>query len=296
MCWGDVMGLLCSLGPSLWFNDIEPYVCEWLKNLYPEAAVIQGDFRDIGIEQGYTRYHFFAGIGGWEYALQLAGWPDDVPVWTASLPCQPFSTAGKRKGILDDRHLWPGFYEIIKESRPNYIFGEQVASKDGRAWLAGIQTDLERIGYTFGAADICAAGVAAPHIRQRLYWVAYTQRNASQSWRLASQFREGIAAQGAGPSTELGRCSDVGGLGNSDSTRQGWSGQLGERAHQLTPWQASSSIYCLDGHYRRIPSEPSLFPVADGVSARVHRIRAAGGSIVPQVATQFIGAFMEAVS
>src|SRR5690606_31057001 len=122
--------------------------------------------------QGYTQCHFFAGIGGWPLALRLAGWPDDRPVWTGSCPCQPFSQAGKGAGFADERHLWPAFFHLIEQCRPSVVFGEQVASKDGLAWLDLVQADLEGAGYACGAADLCAAGVGAPHIRQRLYWVA----------------------------------------------------------------------------------------------------------------------------
>lgn len=86
--------------------------------------------------------------------------------------CQPFSIAGKGKGTSDKRHLWPIWYELIKECRPPTIFGEQVASPLGRDWLDGVRADLEAISYRFGAADICAAAVGAPHIRQRLFWGA----------------------------------------------------------------------------------------------------------------------------
>ena len=119
---------------------------------------------------GYRQCHFFAGIGVWSHALRLADWPDDRPVWTGSCPCQPFSAAGARKGSDDHRHLWPEFARLIGERRPSVVFGEQVASKDGRAWLHAVRSDLEGMGYAVGAADLCAAGVGAPHIRQRLHW------------------------------------------------------------------------------------------------------------------------------
>ncbi|WP_394027795.1 DNA cytosine methyltransferase [Desulfovibrio falkowii] len=121
---------------------------------------------------GFTQCHFFAGIGVWSYALRQAGWPDDRSVWTGSCPCQPFSSAGKGKGFADERHLWPDFYRLISQCRPTTCFGEQVASKDGLAWLDLVQTDLESSGYAFGAVDSCCASFGAPHIRQRLYWVA----------------------------------------------------------------------------------------------------------------------------
>ena len=102
-----------------------------------------------------------------------AGW--EGPVWTGSCPCQPLSSAGQRKGHADERHLWPAFQQLISECRPStFVFGEQVASKDGREWFAAVRADLEHMGYACGAADLSAAGVGAPHIRQRLYWVANT--------------------------------------------------------------------------------------------------------------------------
>ena len=70
------------------------------------------------------------------------------------------------------RHLWPAFHTLIAVRKPATVFREQVASPDGREWLAGIRADMEGMGYAFGAADLCAAGVGAPHRRQRLYWLA----------------------------------------------------------------------------------------------------------------------------
>jgi len=86
--------------------------------------------------------------------------------------CQPFSAAGKGEGFADERHLWPAFHYLIEQCQPPVVFGEQVASKDGLAWLDLVQADLEGTGYASGAVDLCAAGVGAPHIRQRLWWVA----------------------------------------------------------------------------------------------------------------------------
>ncbi len=160
---------------GVYCNEIEPFAARWLGNLFPQATLDTRSIKDVipTDVRDFRRAHFFAGIGGWEYALQLAGWPDEWPVWTGSCPCQPFSAAGKRKGVDDERHLWPEFFRLIRECRPAIIFGEQVASNDGLGWLDGVFADLEGAGYTCGAADLCAAGVGAPHIRQRLFWVAY---------------------------------------------------------------------------------------------------------------------------
>lgn len=164
---------------TVYFNENDKYPAQWLRNLFPDSTVDDRSIKDVRPTDtdNYLRCHFFAGIGGWEYALQLAGWPADREVWTGSCPCQPFSQAGKRKGTADDRHLWPDFYRLISERLPATIFGEQVASADGREWLSGVRVDLEALGYAVGASDLCAAGVGAPHIRQRLYWVANCDRS-----------------------------------------------------------------------------------------------------------------------
>jgi len=163
------------------YNEIEPYACEWLDALVNAGHIAPGrverrSIADLTADDvaGSGQRHFFAGIGGWSAALRLAGVPDDADVWTGSCPCQPFSSAGKRSGTRDPRHLWPAWFALIEQCRPPVIFGEQVASRDGLAWLDAVYADLERCGYAVGAADLCAASVGAPHIRQRLFFVAYS--------------------------------------------------------------------------------------------------------------------------
>lgn len=164
------------------YNEIDPFAAQWLRNLQGTGLIEAGPVDERSIKDlrasdltGHGRAHFFAGIAGWDYALQLAGWPGERPVWTGSCPCQPFSSAGKRQGFSDERHLWPEFYRLIGECRPPTIFGEQVASRAGREWLARVFADLEGLGYAVAGADLCAAGLGAPHIRQRLWWVALAQ-------------------------------------------------------------------------------------------------------------------------
>ena len=160
-----------------YYNEIDPFAAEMLRNLIKAGHIAPGDVDERSIEdvrpddlRGYAQCHFFAGVGVWSYALRRAGYPDARPVWTGSCPCQPFSTAGKGAGFADERHLWPHFHWLIEQCRPPIVLGEQVASKDGLAWLDLVSADLEGSGYTSGAVDTCAAGFGAPHIRQRLYW------------------------------------------------------------------------------------------------------------------------------
>lgn len=168
-----------------YYNEHDKNAVAWLKELMvagliPEGEVDGRDIQDIRASElvGYTQWHFFAGVAGWPLALRLAGWPEDRPILTASCPCQPFSNAGQKKGESDERHLWPVVHELIKELKPSVCIGEQVSSKLGREWFSRVRTDLEDVGYAVGASDLCAASIGAPHIRQRLYWVADRLANA----------------------------------------------------------------------------------------------------------------------
>ena len=162
-----------------YYNEIDPYAAEWLRNLIKAGHIAPGFVDERSIEDvtpselmEYTQCHFFAGIGVWSHALRSAGWPDSRPVWTGSCPCQPFSAAGKGDGFADERHLWPAFNHLIAECRPSIILGEQVAAKAVEPWIDLVHADLEALGYTFGAIPFPSAGIGAPHIRDRMYWVA----------------------------------------------------------------------------------------------------------------------------
>jgi len=197
---------------NAYYNEIDPYAAQWLRNLVAAGHIVPGDVDERSIREvhpadilGYTQCHFFAGIGVWSYALRQAGWPDNRFVWTGSCPCQPFSAAGKHAGVEDDRHLWPEFYRLIAALRPGTVLGEQVASKDSLAWLDFVCADLEAAGYAVGAVDTCAAGFGAPHIRQRLYFVADAAESRRGTRSLAERSEETYSERTA---TERGFTGD----------------------------------------------------------------------------------------
>ena len=245
---------------SAYYNEHDPFAAAWLRELITDGLIADGEVDERDIQtldpddlRGFTQCHFFAGIGGWSYALRLAGWSDDRPVWTGSCPCQPFSSAGKAGGGGDSRHLWPAWYQLIRECCPPVVFGEQVAAAIGYGWLDLVCDDLEREGYAVGAVGLPAASVGAPHRRQRLWFVGDT--------------------------------NDAGSQGRERH-------QLPARPDQLSTWAADSLewLLCRDGKFR--PTQPGLFPLAHGISNRVGILRGAGNAIVPQVAAAFIDAYL----
>jgi DNA (cytosine-5)-methyltransferase 1 len=304
-----------------YYNECDPFAAQWLRNLIDAGHLPKGDVdaRSIvdvrpGDLRGYEQCHFFAGIGGWPYALGLAGWTGEC--WTGSCPCQPFSAAGKGDGAADERHLWPAWFNLIRECRPEYVFGEQVSAAIRLGWLDGVFTDLELEGYTTGAAVLGAHSVGAPHIRQRLYWVAdATDIGHERSGRARGRrtgFADGGATLGLADDDDDGShrtggvaaVSDsdeqdgrvhrgsAGGLGDTDDKGPQGRHERGNCAGERSAWATGMVIECGDGKHRRIPAEPALFPLAPGLSAgRVGILRGAGNAIVPALAAEFVMAF-----
>lgn len=321
---------------SVHYNEIDPFAAGWMRNLAAAGLIAPGEVNEQDIRKikaatldRFTQCHFFAGIGAWSYALRAAGWPDTLPVWTGSCPCQPFSSGGKGEGFDDSRHLWPAWFRLIRQCRPLTIFGEQVAKKDGLAWFDVVSADLESLGYAVGAAVVPACGFGAPHARERLFFVADAQgaepqgkraqpdrrqggfANRGIAGRMADHRRSGRNSRIAG---DAGRESEARTVGNGAARHRslgeladtaGSGNDHGEHERIVAPatgpvngfWREAEWIHCRpEPKYpegRWWPVEPGSFPLAHGIAARVGRLRGYGNAIVAPQAQAFIEAYLE---
>jgi DNA (cytosine-5)-methyltransferase 1 len=278
---------------TAYYNEFDPGAAAWLRELIAGGHVAPGvvDTRSIADVQpadleGFTQVHLFAGIGGWSRALRLARVRDDVPIWTGSCPCQPFSTSGKQKGLEDDRHLWPHMRRLIAALRPARVVGEQVASPAALGWWDAVHADLEDEGYAGWAADLCSAGIGAPHRRQRLYWVADRGSPGLEGFGRGPEAAGGHGRTASGPNAAGG---GAGGLAIEHA--RGGAGPFDRR------WEPVDWLYCRDAQWR--PVEPGTFPLVDGIPAgvgsssgavRALKLRGYGNAIDPNLAATFLTA------
>jgi DNA (cytosine-5)-methyltransferase 1 len=316
---------------SAYYNEIDPFAAQWLRNLIAGGHIASGEVDERSIEdvtpddlRGFTQCHFFAGIGVWSHSLRLAGWPDDKPVWTGSCPCQPFSAAGKGNGFDDERHLWPAFQWLIKECRPQHVFGEQVAAGNANAWFDLVQADLEGMDYAFGLVPFSSASIGAPHIRERAYWVAHA--SSEQHSELLPGLGKGNGEESGWASAKPPGLCSAGRMGNTnlsrlerfigDDSAAGWEGATGP----VTPagihsgplevngfWRDADWLFCRDGQWR--PVEPGTFPLVarfakslgHGKSSlramagrnRTGRLKGYGNAINAEASKEFIKAYMD---
>lgn len=303
-----------------YYNEWDKGAAAWLRELINNKLIPYGYVDERSITEvtpsdleGFTQCHFFAGIGGWPLALQLAGVPESTRLWTGSPPCQPFSVAGQSRGFDDERHLAPVFLRLIRECKPELLFGEQVAAAIGKHWLDFVFLNLEEKGYTCGAAVLPACSVGAPHKRERLFFGAIQLANAdserlqrergdsdSQGWE-GQNIRQTGLLNGAG--TESGMGDADGSEFTSRQLQRGGNKKRPEQSSQsMLPrganthngfWSDADWLGCRDGKFR--PVESGAFPLANGIPARVGRLRGYGNAIVPQVAAEFVKAFMGSI-
>ncbi|EPJ7155511.1 DNA cytosine methyltransferase [Enterobacter hormaechei] len=293
-----------------YYNEIDPFAAQWLRNLIAAGLIAPGIVDERSIEdvtpndlRGFTQVHFFAGIGVWSYALRRAGWPDSRPVWTGSCPCQPFSAAGKGQRFADERHLWPAMHWLAGQRRPVVIFGEQSASADANDWIDLVQADMEAMGYAFGACAFPSAGVGAPHIRDRAYWVAHADSKRMEASEQCGPRGWVEFANGGGAgwlADTSGKRSQRGLSGRENAQREIINGHAGRDRPDSgcgplnSFWGSADWLLCRDEKWR--PVEPELAPLVDGASARVGKIRAYGNAVNAEAATAFVKAYMMGAS
>lgn len=291
-----------------YYNEWDKGAAAWLRELIKAGLIPNGyvDERSItevspGDLEGFTQCHFFAGIGGWPLALQLAGVDSSTHLWTGSPPCQPFSTAGKQLGFEDHRHLAPALLNLIAECRPTTLFGEQVAAAIGKHWLDFIVLELEAEGYTCGAAVLPAASVGAPHKRDRLFFGAVgnaahigLNRGGNAGTCGRDEYSDDGAARSLADTHDTGS-QRWGGVPERADKQPAGSGRMdgGSANKNKGFWSGADWLGCRDGKIR--PVEPGTFPLDHGISARVGRLRGYGNAIVPQVAAEFIKAFIKSI-
>lgn len=261
-----------------YYNEFDPHAAAWLRELIAAGHIAPGDVDTRSIEdvtpndlRGYTQCHFFAGIGGWAYALDLAGWSRDRPVWTGSCPCQPFSAAGKGAGFEDERHLWPAWQHLIAQCRPPVVFGEQVASAAVGPWLDLVQADLEGLGYAFGSVASPASGIGAPHIRDRTYWLGVGLADTNDA-RLEGRFgaEERSAQLTAGPCGVAGRMAHSNG-GDASAEREQSSGQQRQQPEDGgVVWLGNATGPAGERNAGRIPSAEAEVYRARSLDGRQH--------------------------
>lgn len=291
-----------------YYNEFDAAAAAWLRQLIklkaiPDGEIDERSITDVRAEDlaGFAQCHFFAGIAGWPEALRRAGVPADVSLWTGSCPCQSFSTAGKRKGFADSRDLWPVFMRLIRDCRPQRVFGEQVAAAIGHGWLDRLHADLEAEGYACGHTVLGAHSAGAPHIRQRLYWLADASQRGSGTFGPAGRNGThgtgrtggsgepcGLAnTEGGGLGTDRRPSRDDGhaaqrdaacGMGDAASSgrRQSDSTHEADTSYQADYWSRAEGLLCGDGKTRLV--EPGIQPLVDVVRRNLGR---GGDSRVP---------------
>jgi DNA (cytosine-5)-methyltransferase 1 len=277
----------------------------------------------------------FSGIGGFDLAAEWAGWNNvfhcewnpfgqkvlkhhfpnsisynditktdftihrgEIDILTGGFPCQPYSTAGLRKGKADERHLFPDMLRCIKEIKPKWIIGENVRGLV--SWNEGmvfneVCDDLEREGYEVQPFLIPAASVNAPHQRQRIWFIAYANDKGGST-------RSGQVQSENGEISERNKNAEFSNTNKFNASNTKSKGLFGLHKtgyenninRQNTKIWGGTSRYNKEDNFINFPTESPICGGDDGISReldgitfskwRNESIKAYGNAIVPQVA------------
>ena len=238
-------------------------------------------------------------------------WRDDDIILTGGFPCQPYSSAGKRLGKEDERHLWPEMLRIISEIKPKFIVGENVfglLNWNGGMVFAEVCSDLEHQGYEITPVVIPAAAVNAPHGRSRVWFVAYSN-GTGEKHNGGTNIAEEREVRGNEESNVLGElCGD----GNAtDTLHEGLQGR-----QNIDEWEKYNNEGRRNGFnirtisknnewnakqfFKNFPTQSPICSGDDGISNRLdgitfpkwraESIKGYGNAIVPQVAFEIFKA------
>jgi len=219
---------------------------------------------------------------------------EPIDILTGGFPCQPYSVAGKQKGTNDDRYLWPDMFRVIKEVKPTFVIAENVRGiiniQDGMVFET-VCTDLESQGFEVQPFIIPAAGIGAPHKRERVWIVGYSKHNGSLASKIGRRNQEADAGSKKGqiPSIESQRTS----RSSDDVALENSRCELHERSSVREKNENENRKEITDKHQRSSSTswrswefEPDVGRVANGVPGRVYRLKGLGNSIVPQIAEE----------
>jgi DNA (cytosine-5)-methyltransferase 1 len=279
-----------------------------------------------------THGSLFSGIGGFDLAAEWMGWENvfhcewnpfrqkvlkyywpnaisygditktdfnvhrgKIDILTGGFPCQPYSTAGKRKGKEDDRHLWPEMLRAIREIQPTWIVGENVPGLlnwERGMVLAEIKADLEAEGFeVFTSLVLPACSKNAPHKRDRLWIVAHSYSSSKSEIRRDNAevcgFQNEECGSENGSSLFRGNNFEVVTNSNHKGLQgceiNGSIGEIGQNGNEQFAGFIPST-------WQNFPTQPPLCGRDDGIPNRVDRIKALGNAIVPQVAYEIFKA------
>jgi len=196
------------------FCEIDKF-CKLILNKHWEGKKIYDDVKTISKKQFE------------EDGIEL---PDII---TGGFPCQPFSVAGKQQGTSDSRHLWPEMFRIIKDFSPRWVIGENVKGltniQDGMVFET-VCSDLEGEGYEVRTFNIPAAGVQAPHRRERLWIVAHAKRfNERKSIRGSDETQSRIQEEHRQNDSTSRESSRTGSVWGTNNGHENVSNSQGER-------------------------------------------------------------------
>lgn len=266
---------------NIFYNEWDGYAAQWLRNLSNDGHIPQGIVCEKSITDltpndldGYDQCHFFTGIGGWLLALRWAGLEGVSGIWTGSPPCQPFSVAGKKLGVDDERHLAPTWIELIRAKKPAIIFGEQVADAIKHGWIDDLFHELEAEGYSCGFSVLPACGFGAFHVRKRIFFGAARVGDASEGHDQWNNSKWTCKQKGVRPEELQARPS------NSFPVPNIWEN------YEIISFE----------HYNEMRiCKPGIPLLVNGIPGTLGGISGYGNAIVPQVAAFFIEQFMGAI-